>query len=212
MENRSNEFNRNKRSIKTLLLNPSSSFWQLELNSNYTYVRTFFDFSLLGSWGGFEVGTGLHFGWWNRICESSASSRTRGNTARIKKLLPSYIFYVCPHLLYFLYPFLLVTFFLSTSPLLLYLPSFLIFPLSSLYIWLDIFLFPHISVLSFFLAFLLFILIMILPIFSSIFLSILCPITDLSYWPGLCTNPNRSIKSPHVFLFSSQLGWISIWR
>ena len=142
-------------------------FGHLVWNLYDTYVRTFFDFSLVGSWGGFEVGTGLHFGWWNRICESSTSSRTRGNTARMKKHLHSYIFYVSSssifslsfpfgHIFVFLpylscsiyLPFLSSLFLLSTSNFIFFLfPTFLFFPcfllsfsLSSLWFCLSFFL------------------------------------------------------------------------
>ena len=197
-----NGLNRNKRSIEILLLNPSSSFWHLEWNLYDTYVRTFFDFSLVGSWGGFEVGTGLHFGWWNRICESSTSSRTRGNTARMKKHLHSYIFYVSsssvfslsfpfghiffslPHLSCSIYlPFLSSLFLLSTSNLIffffhtfLFFPSSLLsFSLSSLWSYLSFLLSSYQSSVLFL-------------TFLTDLLS-LCPISDLSYWPSLCTNP-----------------------
>ena len=142
-------------------------FGHLVWNIYDTYVRTFFDFSLLGSWGGFEVGTGLHFGWWNRICESSTSSRTRGNTARIKKTSPFihllcvliiYIFsilsfwshfFFLPHLSCSIYlSFLSSLSLLSTSDLIffffhtfLFFPSFLLsFSLSSLWSYLSFFL------------------------------------------------------------------------
>ena len=186
-------------------------FWHLEWNIYDTYVRTFFDFSLLGSWGGFEVGTGLHFGWWNRICESSTSSRTRGNTARIKKHLHSYIFYVSSSSMFSLsFPLGHIFSFYLTSlapfTFLSYLPSFFSLHLT----W-------YFSFSTHFCSSLLSCFPSLYPPYDPTYLFFYLPTNRLSYfWPFLLTwslyQPHRSIKSLHVFLFSSQLGWISIWR
>ena len=131
-----------------------------------------------------------------------------------------HIFFSLPHLSCSIYlSFLSSLFLLSTSNLIffffhtfLFFPSSLLsFSLSSLWSYLSFFLSSYQS--------------------SGLFLTFLtdllslCPISDLSYWPSLSLSyfrpflltfslyqPHRSIKSPHVFLFSSQLGWISIWR